>query len=426
MGSGNKRIKNNTLYLRNTLSRRLDPFIPADRKLVRMFTCGPSIYDRPHIGNYRTYIYEDILERYLNYLGCRVKRVINFTDVEDKSIARMEKQGASLAEVTEPNAALFRKEAHDLHIRLPTYIPRSSTTVDQAVKLIQILLKKKIAYRHGRDIFYDPLKFEGFGKLFGLDMSKWPTQKRRFARDTYPGQRWNLGDFILWHGYRRNWGGSLCWDMEIGKGRPAWNIQDPAMITAHLGYQIDISCGGVDNLYRHHDYTIAVIEAVSRKQFARYWLHGEHVLIDGKKMSKSKGNILYPGDLVDRGYNHGHIRFHLLRTHYRRRITLRETELAESREQLDNLQIQIQKVLDPTLYVKNDSAKFRNLLAALRNGFTQAMNNDLDSGAAISNLGNTINLLVQFKDQQGINKKQAASFRQVLTGIDSVLKVFNF
>ena len=187
MGSGNKGIKKNTLYLRNTLSRRLDPFIPSDRKLVRMFTCGPSIYDRPHIGNYRAYIYEDILERYLNYLGYRVKRVINFTDVEDKSIARMEKQGASLAEVTEPNAALFRKEAHDLHIRLPAHIPRSSTTVDQAVELIQILLKKKFAYRHGRDIFYDPLKFEGFGKLFGLDMSRWPAQKRRFAKDTYPG-----------------------------------------------------------------------------------------------------------------------------------------------------------------------------------------------------------------------------------------------
>ncbi|HER62699.1 MAG TPA: cysteine--tRNA ligase, partial [Desulfobacteraceae bacterium] len=234
MGSGNKGIKKNTLYLRNTLSRRLDPFIPSDRKLVRMFTCGPSIYDRPHIGNYRAYIYEDILERYLNYLGYRVKRVINFTDVEDKSIARMEKQGASLAEVTEPNAALFRKEAHDLHIRLPAHIPRSSTTVDQAVELIQILLKKKFAYRHGRDIFYDPLKFEGFGKLFGLDMSRWPAQKRRFAKDTYPGQRWNLGDFILWHGCRRNWGDSVCWDTEIGKGRPAWNIQDPAMITAHL------------------------------------------------------------------------------------------------------------------------------------------------------------------------------------------------
>ena len=181
---------------------------------------------------------------------------------------------------------------HAAHQDIPE-IARSSTSVEQAARLIRILMDKGYAYRHEGDIFYDPLKFEGFGKLFGLDMSRWPKKKRRFRKDTYPGQRWNLGDFILWHGDKGE-KDAPSWDTELGRGRPAWNVQDAAMVTKHLGYRIDIACGGADNLYRRHDYTIAVVEGASGRTFSSYWPHGEHVLIDRIKMSKSKGNILYP------------------------------------------------------------------------------------------------------------------------------------
>jgi cysteinyl-tRNA synthetase len=414
-----------TLHLCNTMSRRLERFRPRAKGEVKIFTCGPSIYDRPHIGNYRTYIYEDILERYLQYLGYRTKRVINFTDVEDKSIARIQKLGKTLAEVTEPNAAAFRRDAAKLNIRLPACIPRSSTCIEPAVELIKVLLKKGYAYRHGRDIFYDPLKFKGFGKLYRLDMSRWPARKRRFAKDTYPGRRWNLGDFILWHGCRPEWGGGVCWETELGKGRPAWNVQDPAVIAARLGYQVDISCGGIDNIYRHHDYNIAVMEGVSGQEFARYWLHGEHVLLDGRKMSKSKGNILYPDDLTAKGFSYNHIRFHLLRTHYRRKINLTDRKLSASRELLDAIQVMVRGILTPRLVLQNDTAHCAGLISALGRDFEQAMNNDLDTNRAVKGLGNNLAKLATFVERQGLKKEQAAAAAEVLGGIDSVLQVLS-
>jgi cysteinyl-tRNA synthetase len=151
-------------------------------------------------------------------------------------------------------------------------------------------------------------------------MRKWPKERRRFRRDTYNGLRWNLGDFILWHSYRG--GEEVFWDTEIGRGRPAWNVQDAAMVTKHLGFQIDLSCGGIDNLYRHHDYTIAVVEAVSGRKFSRYWLHGQHLLVEWKKMSKSRGNVIYPDDLLRQGFSPEEIRFFLIYGHYRDKMSL--------------------------------------------------------------------------------------------------------
>ena len=188
------------LTLTNTLTREKEIFKSIEDQKVKLFTCGPSIYRRPHVGNYGTFLFEDILQRYLEYLGYDVRRVINFTDLEDKAIDEAREKGLTVQEVTEAVAEEFFKDAALLKLKLPDSIPRSSASVDKAVELIKKLVEKGYAYRHGKDIFYDPLKFKGFGKLFGLDMSRWPEKKRRFRKDTYPGQRWNFGDFILWHG----------------------------------------------------------------------------------------------------------------------------------------------------------------------------------------------------------------------------------
>jgi cysteinyl-tRNA synthetase len=233
-----------------------------------MFSCGPSIYQRPHIGNYRTFLFEDILQRYLEYMGYKVIRALNFTDVEDKSILEAMKQDMELMELTNRNADVFFQDLLLLKIKPPTYNPKSSTSVDQAVFLIEELLKKGQAYWHKGNVYFDPLTFKDFGKLSHLDMSRYPHAKKRFHKDTHLGNNWNLSDFILWHGIKK--GDTVFWDTAIGRGRPAWNVQDPAMVTQTLGFSIDIFCGGIDNLVRHHDYVIAITESVSGNQLSNY------------------------------------------------------------------------------------------------------------------------------------------------------------
>lgn len=419
----NKKPIDSGLYLTNTLTRKKEAFKPRKGNKVKMFTCGPSIYRRPHIGNYRTFLYEDILYRYLKYLGYHVERIINFTDIEDKALAEAQHKGITLEKLTNPIAKQFLKEAALLKINLPDYIPRSSTSVEHAVRLIKTLLEKGYAYWHGKDIFYDPLKFKGFGKLFGLDMSRWPKKKRRFGKDTYPGQRWNLGDFILWHGYKEGQGGSFYWETEIGKGRPAWSIQDPAMITKHLGFQIDISCGGADNLYRHHDYTIAVMEAVSGKEFAHYWLHGDHVFINGSKMSKSKGNIVYPENLLEKGYSARHLRFYLIYGHYRKRMNLTDKTLQEARGKCDSLNKMVKEIrsADPCAVQSHDSAE--KLINGMVRAFEKQMNDDLNVKGAFDALHKILSELGNLTMNQQLSARDCKRVGKALKEIDAVLQV---
>jgi cysteinyl-tRNA synthetase len=411
------------LLLYNTMSRRQEAFVPRTARTVKIFTCGPSIYGRPHLGNYRTFIYEDLLHRYLEYRGFKVERLINFTDVEDKSIAQAGRSMARLRAITENAAESFFQNTGLLHLKMPDYIPRSSTSVDQAVRLIQKLLDKGIAYRLGADIFYDPLKFNGFGKLYGLDMSRWPASKRHYRRDTYVGNRWNLGDFILWHGYRPNRDGDIFWQTGLGRGRPAWNVQDQAMITKNLGFEIDIACGGIDNLYRHHDYNIAVIEAVSGTTFANYWLHGEHVLLAGKKMSKSKGNIVYPQHLLARGFSAAAIRYCLSGVHYRAKLDLTDELLAASREKCRELQELARYLTGPLPAPAARDPDISAHIARLATDFAAAMNDDLRVGAACDNLLAHLRKLAGHLRERGIGTVAARQLRQQLLRIDRVLQV---
>ncbi|HUX20521.1 MAG TPA: class I tRNA ligase family protein, partial [Spirochaetia bacterium] len=322
------------------MSRSKENFRPRNEHEVKVFTCGPSTYRRPHIGNYRTFLYEDVLVRYLTFKGFQVDRVINFTDVEDKTISEAADKKQKMKELTDEVAKHFHHETKLLKIKLPSKIPTSSTSVDQAVKLIQDLVEKGFAYWYEGNVFFEPKKFKGFGKLFRLDMSKWPKSNVRFKRDTYNGNRWNRGDFILWHGYKE--GDVAVWNTPIGRGRPSWNVQDPAMITATLGYEIDINCGGIDNIYRHHDYNIAIIEALSGKTYANYYLHGEHLIVNGKKMSKSSGNILYPDELNDEGVNPDHLRFFLTATkHYRTKLNFTYDRLKTRAAVLEEVRAEI-------------------------------------------------------------------------------------
>lgn len=410
------------LFLYNTLTRQKERFTPRKAEnIVKMFTCGPSIYNWPHIGNFRTFLFEDILQRYLEYKGYTVERMINFTDIEDKSIHQANKDGVALEALTQPVARSFMEDCARLKISLPETIPRSSTSIEQAVYLTEQLLDKGFAYRHGGDIFYDPLKFKDFGKLYGLDMSRWPKQRTRFYKDTYPGKRWNRGDFILWKA-RRKEDGNIFWQTSLGEGRPAWNIQDPAMLTQHLGYEIDIWCGGIDNLYRHHDYNIAVTEGVSGKTLSRFWLHCEHVLIRKTKMSKSKGNILYVKDLLNTGYHPRHIRFFLIYTHFQQHIDVNNEHLQLARGKIDTLRDMLVLLENGNAAVKNTPAA-QILIKEIQSAFERRMNDNLDVKGAFDDVFDNTRQLAKMKATGTLGSEQCRAAVEQLKQIDRVWQV---
>jgi len=403
----------------NSLTRKIEPFKPREDRKVKMYTCGPSIYRQPHIGNYRTFLFEDILQRYLEYLGYEVVRLLTFTDVEDKAIGEADKEEVPIIELTQRNADTFFADAKLLRIKSPTYNPRSSTTVDEAVKLIKILLEKGLAYWYNGNVYFDPLKFKEFGKLSKLDMSRWPKKKRRFHKDTYPGMPWNMGDFILWHSYKE--GDKVYWNTDIGKGRPAWNVQDGAMVTKHLGFVIDIGCGGIDNLVRHHDYTIAVVEGVSGKEFAHYWFHGAHLFVNGKKMSKSRGNVYYPRDLIKMGYKEEHIRFFLICRYYRKRLNFTFKKFKETSQKLDTFKNMVRNLQKTNSAESSEKAK--KLVGEIVINFERNMNNDLNVRDAFEDLVKVVSKLNTLRSQGKLSSKDARIAVFNLQKTDRVLQI---
>jgi cysteinyl-tRNA synthetase len=406
----------------NSMTRKLEKFKPLDDKTVKMYTCGPSIYQLPHIGNYRTFLFEDVLHRYLEYLGYDVKRALNITDVEDKAIAEAEKEGITLKELTERNTKVFLEELRKLRAKSPTYLPKSSSSVPQAVNMIDTLLRKEYAYWYKGGVYFDPTKFKNFGRLYRLDMNRWPKEKKRFHKDTYPGNRWNLGDFILWHGYKKE-DKEVYWDTSLGKGRPAWNVQDPAMATQSLGYKVDVYCGGVDNLIRHHDYSIAIVESVSGEPFAKVWLHGEHLFVDGKKMSKSRGNIIYPKDLIGHDCQWQHVRFFLINGHYRKRLNYTDKKFNATCARLQRFKSMVKKLQNIKTTNQKSNLKAEKLIARLKDDFEQNMNNDLHVKNAFDGLFSNISRLLIVAEKGKVNREHREKAVAQLESIDQVLQV---
>ena len=363
----------------NTLGKKVETFHPVSRNVVNIFTCGPSVYQRSHIGNFRTFLFEDILVRYLEYSGYSVRRGMNFTDIEDKAIREAVKKRTTVNRLTSENIRHFLKEMRLLRIKIPDYLPKASESVDQAVEIIEKLIILKCAYWHKGNVYFDPLTFRGFGRLFGLDMSRWPAKRKRFHKDTYPGIQWNLGDFILWHGYKK--GDRYYWNTKIGKGRPSWNVQDSSMISRYFHETLSIYCGGFDNLFRHHDYTLAILESVNPYPMAKYWLHGGHLYINGHKMSKSKGNILYTSDLRKLGYTIPEIRFFLIYGQYRARLNYSERQMGTVADKLRGFR-KIVKAIEKVAAEKTGSSHEGSergvRIYPIKDSFVRNMENDLN------------------------------------------------
>jgi cysteinyl-tRNA synthetase len=344
---------------------------------------------------------------------------MTLTDIEDKAITQAAKDNLTVKELTARNEQDFFKNFDLLRIKRPDCSIRASETVDQAVKIITKLVKSGIAYWHTykklKNVYFDPLKCEKFGKLAHLDMSKWPEKKRRFHKDTYPGTPWNRGDFILWHGCSK---GSVCFETTIGKGRPAWNIQDAAIVTKHLGFSVDVVCGGTDNLVRHHDYTLAIVESASTKQFSRYWLHGGHLIVNGKKMSKSKGKVYYISDIFEKGFSGAHLRFFLIYGTYRNKLNFTWKKLSKTSQRLDFFRGMVKELLE----TKPQSEVFTQeiLCSKLFSEFTRCMDNDLDVRSAFDQLFKITSKLNQ--KRRFLGAKDIKNIKENLARIDTVLQ----
>jgi len=407
------------LKIYNTMTRTPEEFRPRKGKKVKIFTCGPSIYQKAHIGNYRTFLYEDLLVRYLIFTGYNVERAMNLTDIEDKTISEAKKKGMLVHELTGDVLAIFKGSLDGFAFKMPQYLIPATESIDSTVKIIKNLVKKGIAYEHKGDYFFDPLKIINFGKLFGLDMKNWPKQKRRFRRDTYNGNRWNLGDFILWHGEDEETGGPV-WDTEIGRGRPSWNIQDPAIVAMTLGEQVDINCGGIDNIYRHHDYNIAIMEAYTGKSYANYYMHGEHLTVNGVSMSKSRGNIIYPEDLVKKGFTWQEIRFFLTCTHYRKKLNYTEENFTKNIKLLHEFQDTV-KCIKTGNETANPEAE--GMIKMITPAFIEELDNDLSLGKGFDAVFGITLKLKRISETSPLSVNQSEKLKTELKKIDTVLNV---
>jgi len=398
----------------NTLGKKLETFYPVRKGVATIFTCGPSVYQRAHIGNFRTFLFEDVLARYLVYSGYTVKRGMNFTDIEDKAISEAAKKKIPVDHLTENNIREFMREMRLLNMRFPDYLPKASEHVNTAVALILKLLERQIAYWYKGNVYYDPLKFPAFGELYGVDMSQWPLQKKRFHKDTYPGLQWNKGDFILWHGYKD--GDTYYWDTEIGKGRPSWNIQDPGMVSRYFQETLSIYCGGVDNLYRHHDYTKAILESVRPYPMAKFWLHCNHLYVNGQKMSKSKGNVIYTDTLLRQGYRMAEIRFFLMYGYYREQINYSGQSMSHAAKKLRTFRDMVKAI---TKKAGQNPSPADRIGKKLKRTFTRHMDNDLHVRDAFDGLFE----LLAGTDVHTLNSAEAEGIVKTLKDIDDVLKV---
>src|SRR6267378_1967387 len=319
------------IHLHNTLSNQTEPFLPQKPGEVTMYTCGPTVYDFAHIGNYRTFVFQDILRRFLKLRGFRLTHVMNLTDVDDRIIANAAAQHVSVRDSTEKFVQAFFDDCKTLSIESPEHWVRATDNIDSMVQLIQRLQEKTYTYPSEGSIYYRIAKFPDYGKLSKIDLTGIQTGAR-VDNDRY--EKESARDFALWKAPKP---GEHFWDTPIGRGRPGWHIECSAMAMKYLGETIDIHTGGIDLAFPHHENEIAQSEAATGKHFVRYWLHAEHLLVEGEKMSKSLGNFFTLRDLFAKGYKPSALRFALASVPYRRQLNFTFDGLQQAASAVERL-----------------------------------------------------------------------------------------
>jgi cysteinyl-tRNA synthetase len=404
----------------NTLSRTVEPFEPIDPagKLVKMYTCGPTVYSFAHIGNFRTYLFEDQLHRHLEARGFTVDRVMNITDVDDKTIRNSRAANIPLAEFTKKFTTAFFEDMRTLRIKDADFYPAATDpeNIAQMIAMIDFLIKKEVAYQaEDGSVYFRINRFADYGHLAHLDLDEL-RPSGRIQSDEY--EKESLGDFALWKAWDEA-DGPVVWDSPWGRGRPGWHIECSAMATRLLGPQIDIHCGGVDNLFPHHEAEIAQSESCTGKKFVRYWLHSAHLLVEGQKMSKSLGNFYTIRDLIARGFTGREIRYALLRVNYRLQLNFTFDGMVEARQSLLRLDEWTQRLRD----LAADAASDKDYVPATSDSFFAALDDDLNISAALAELFKQIRTTNQLMDANELKPAQAAALLQWWDNINQVLQI---
>ena len=401
-----------TMRFFNTYSRKIEEFEPRDSAghAVTIYTCGPTVYSRAHIGNFRAYIFEDLLQRHLELRGYKVHRVMNITDVDDKTIRGAREAKVPLTKFTEQFKQAFFDDAETLRIKCADEFPAATEQrfIDRMIDMIRELIARGLAYQaDDKSVYFRINKFPDYGKLAHFDLTQLQSTGR-VKHDEYDKE--HIGDFALWKAWDEE-DGDVKWDSPWGPGRPGWHIECSAMATALLGDQIDIHCGGVDNIFPHHEAEIAQTEGVTQKKFVRYWLHCAHLLVDGQKMAKSLGNFYTVPDILAKGYTGRELRYALLRVHYRVPLNFTWEGMKEARESLGRIdewlvrlkeKSQEANVERPTPINREQASNVRRPTRQ----FEEALDDDLNISAALGFLFESIRETNRAMDE---NKLDAAS-----------------
>ncbi len=371
------------LQLFNTLTRRKEEFVPLHPPSVGMYTCGPTVYNYAHIGNLRAFMFEDLLRRYLEYKGYAVRHVMNITDVEDKIIRTVRETGRTLADVTGFYTEEFFRDLDTLNIKRAHVTPRATETIPGIIQLIETLVAKKHAYvADDGSVYYSIRSFPEYGKLSHRKLDE-QVAGARVKQDEYAKEQ--MADFALWKAWDEA-DGPVRWDSPWGPGRPGWHIECSVMSMIHLGETFDIHCGGEDLVFPHHEDEIAQSEAATGKPFVKYWLHNAHLLVEGKKMSKSAGNFFTLRDLLAKGWTGREIRYALISCHYRDPLNFTMDGLQAARSALQRMDEFLLKLQDmagwgqPALPTIPAAPVGR---AALSAPFEAALDDDLNISGAL-------------------------------------------
>jgi cysteinyl-tRNA synthetase len=404
----------------NTYSREIEEFEPRNptERPIRMYTCGPTVYSRAHIGNFRAYIFEDILQRHLESRGYKVHRVMNITDVDDKTIRGAREANVPLSKFTEQFKQAFFHDLDTLRIKRANEFPCATDRryIDRMIEMIGKLIATGLAYQaDDKSVYFRINKFPNYGKLAHFDLTQLQSTGR-VKHDEYDKE--HIGDFALWKAWDHE-DGDVKWDSPWGPGRPGWHIECSAMSTALLGDEIDIHCGGVDNIFPHHEAEIAQSEGVTGKKFVRYWLHCAHLLVDGQKMAKSLGNFYTVPDVLAKGYSGRELRYALLRVHYRAPLNFTWEGMNEARESLGRI--------DEWLTRLRKIAKGENAQPSTSNPqrptprFEEALDDDLNISAALGFLFEGIRETNRALDRNEMDATSANAWLEWWKRINSVL-----
>jgi cysteinyl-tRNA synthetase len=394
-----------------------EEFKPLEGNTVRMYVCGPTVYDYGHIGNFRTFVAVDVLRRYLKYAGYEVLHVMNITDVDDKIIRNVLKSGKSLEEYTNFYAEEFLSDCMSLNIQQPEMMPRATRHIEQMIEIMNALAAAGHTYESEGSLYFSINSFPGYGKLSGLKLEG-NIAGARVDVDEY--EKADARDFVLWKATKEE--NEPGWASPFGKGRPGWHLECSAMSMKYLGESFDIHCGGVDLVFPHHENEIAQSEGATGKPFVRFWIHAEFLLVEGEKMSKSKGNYYTVRQLIGQGYSPMAVRYLLLSVPYRTQLNFTLEGLRAAENSLERMRNFRRRVRD---YEGQPGShpRVQEVLTQARDGFEAAMNDDLNTSgalAAVFDLVRDTNIAIDVSEF-GADDRQAVL--ELLARIDSVLGV---